>query len=62
MIHIKSALKYSRSNIGNQQGDLQWRIPKKKKKPKEPILGGVFHVWFFSGLGFFGTKSNLLLN
>ena len=31
MIHIlKSALKYSRSNLGNQQGDLQWKIAKKK--------------------------------
>ena len=46
---FKSALKYSRSNLVNQQGDLQWKIAKKKKKPIKPTFR-----WVFSWLGFLG--------
>ena len=38
----KSTLKYSRSNLGNQQSDLPWKIAKKNKY--NPISGGFFHV------------------
>ena len=45
--YFKSALKYSKS-LGNQQGDLQWKIA--KKNPKKP-----FQVSFVM-FGFFGAK------
>ena len=38
-------MKYSRSKLGNQQGNLQWKIVTKKKKPQKPISGSFF--WFF---------------
>ena len=41
--NFKSALKYSRSNLGNQQSKLHWKITKKN-------ISGVF----FSCLGFMG--------
>ena len=42
--YFKSALKYSGSNLGNQQGDLQW------KSQKNPFQVGIFMFRFF-GLG-----------
>ena len=46
MIHdFKSALKYSKSNLGNQQGDLKWKIAKK------PLQVGFSYLYFCSLLG-----------
>ena len=39
-LYFKSALKYFRSNLGNQQGDLQRKNEKKRKKNS----GWFFHV------------------
>ena len=51
--YIKSALKYS--GIVYQQGDLQWKIGKKKKNIKKTLLGWVSHVrrFFFGGGAWF---------
>ena len=42
--YFKSALKYSRSNLGNQQGDIYNEKLQKKKTPQKTISGGFFHV------------------
>ena len=54
--YSKSALKYLRSNIGNQQDDLQRKIAKKGKNPQ--LLVGFFMFGFFSGfwVGLFGAN------
>ena len=49
--YFKSALKYSRSNLFNHQGDLQWKIAKKNINPNNTLLGGFFMLGF---LFFFG--------
>ena len=47
--YFKSALKYSRSNLCNQQVYLQKKIKKRKKKNPKPHFRWFFHVRFFFG-------------
>ena len=57
--HFKSALKYTRSNLGNDHGDLQWKLAKKRKNPFQV---GFFMFRFLCFLGgFFGVNPALKL-
>ena len=47
--HIK-CIKYSRSNLGNQHGDLRWKITKKREKKHFRWVFSCFD--FFRGFGF----------
>ena len=47
--YFKSALKYSRSNWGNKQGDIQWKIAKKEKIQKNPFQASFIMYGFFGG-------------